>query len=85
MALIEEQAEAHRAVKREGYLRYIDNTGSGRSTSPVPYSFPMDPDNPVLSIETFMASGVTLTPAQTQTLLGRIRVLNSLRFKEQWQ
>jgi len=84
-ALIAEQAEAHRAVKREGYLRYIDNTGSGRSTSPVPYSFPMDPDNPVLSIETFMNSGVILTPAQTQTLLGRIRVLNSLRFKEQWQ
>jgi len=85
MALIEEQKEAHRAVKREGYLRYIDNTGSGRSTSPVPYSFPMDPDNPVLSIETFMKSGVILTPAQTQTLLGRIRVLNSPRFKEQWQ
>ena len=85
MSLIEEQKEAHRAVKREGYLRYIDNTGSGRSTSPVPYSFPMDPDNPVLSIETFMESGVILTPAQTQTLLGRIRVLNSPRFKEQWQ
>jgi len=84
-ALIAEQAEAHRAVKREGYLRYIDNTGGGRSTSPVPYSFPMDPDNPVLSIETFMNSGVILTPAQTQTLLGRIRVLNSPRFKEQWQ
>ena len=83
-ALIAEQKEAHEAVKREGYLRYIDNTSSGRAGSSVPYSFPMDPDNPVLSIETFMESDVILTQPQKETLLGRIKVLKSLRFRAQY-
>ena len=82
--LIAEQKEAHEAVKREGYLRYIDNTSSGRAGSSVPYSFPMDPDNPVLSIETFMESDVILTQPQKDTLLGRIKVLKSLRFRAQY-
>ena len=80
-ALIAEQAEAHRAVKREGYLRYIDNTGDGA----IPIAFPIDPANPVQSINNFLSSGVVLREEQREILLGRIRVLNSPRFKEQWQ
>lgn len=84
-ALIEVQAEAFKAAKREGYLRYLDNTGGAQVGSAVPYSFPIDPDNPVQSIEEFMASGVNLREEQEAILLGRIRVLNSSRFKAQWQ
>jgi len=80
-ALIAEQAEAHRAVKREGYLKYLDNTGDGA----IPIAFPIDPANPVQSINNFLSSGVVLREEQRQLLLGRIRVLNSPRFKEQWQ
>jgi len=80
-ALIAEQAEAHRAVKREGYLKYLDNTGDGA----IPIAFPIDPANPVQSINNFLSSGVVLREEQRQILLGRIRVLNSPRFKEQWQ
>ena len=79
-ALIEAQADAFKAAKREGYLRYLDNTGDGA----VPYSFPIDPDNPVESIRDFMR-GFRLTDAQEGILLGRIRVLKSSRFKAQWQ
>jgi len=81
MALIAEQAEAHKAVKREGYLRYLDKTGDGA----IPIAFPIDPANPVQSINNFLSSGVVLREEQRQILLGRIRVLNSPRFKEQWQ
>jgi len=81
MALIAEQKEAHKAVKREGYLRYIDNTGDGA----IPIAFPIDPANPVQSINNFLSSGVVLREEQREILLGRIRVLNSPRFKEQWQ
>jgi len=84
-ALIEAQAKAFKAAKREGYLRYLDNTGGGQVGSAVPYSFPIDPDNPVQSIQDFMRSGVVLTESQQGILLGRIRVLNSSRFKAQWQ
>ena len=80
-ALIAEQAEAHRAVKREGYLKYLDKTGDGA----IPIAFPIDPANPVQSINNFLSSGVVLREEQRQILLGRIRVLNSPRFKEQWQ
>ena len=80
-ALIAEQAEAHRAVKREGYLRYLDKTGDGA----IPIAFPIDPANPVQSINNFLSSGVALRGEQRDILLGRIRVLNSPRFKEQWQ
>jgi len=84
-ALIQDQTDAFNAAKREGYLRYLDNTGGGQVGSAVPYSFPIDPDNPVQSIQDFMRSGVVLTESQQGILLGRIRVLNSSRFKAQWQ
>ena len=80
-SLIQDQTDAFNAAKREGYLRYLDNTGGGA----VPYSFPIDSDNPVESIREFMRSGVVLTESQQGILLGRIRVLNSSRFKAQWQ
>ena len=84
-SLIQDQTDAFNAAKREGYLRYLDNTGGGQVGSAVPYSFPIDPDNPVQSIEEFMRSGVNLREEQEAILLGRIRVLNSSRFKAQWQ
>ena len=80
-SLIQDQTDAFNAAKREGYLRYLDNTGDGA----VPFSFPIDPDNPVESIREFMRSGAVLTESQQGILLGRIRVLNSSRFKAQWQ
>jgi hypothetical protein len=79
--LIQEQAEAFAATKREGYLKYLDYTGDGA----IPIAFPIDPANPVQSINNFLSSGVVLREEQRQILLGRIRVLNSPRFKEQWQ
>jgi len=84
-SLIQQQTDAFNAAKREGYLRYLDNTGGGQVGSAVPYSFLIDPDNPVQSIQDFMRSGVVLTESQQGILLGRIRVLNSSRFKAQWQ
>ena len=79
-SLIQQQTDAFNAAKREGYLRYLDNTGGGA----VPFSFNIDPDNPVESIRDFMRR-FNLTEAQEGILLGRIRVLNSSRFKAQWQ
>lgn len=80
-SLIQDQTDAFNAATCEGYLRYLDNTGDGA----VPFSFPIDPDNPVESIREFMRSGAVLTESQQGILLGRIRVLNSSRFKAQWQ
>jgi len=59
----------------------LDKTGDGA----IPIAFPIDPANPVQSINNFLSSGVVLREEQRQILLGRIRVLNSPRFKEQWQ
>jgi len=80
MALIEEQAEAHEAVKREGYLKYLSQT----ETVLPGITFTVGETNPIGDINTFLNSGVPIRPNQRQILLNRIKVLKSTRFRAQY-
>jgi len=80
MALIAEQAEAHEAVKREGYLQYLSQT----ETVLPGITFTVGEDNPIGDINIFLNSGVPISPNQRQILLNRIKVLKSLRFRAQY-
>ena len=80
MALIEEQAEAHEAVKREGYLKYLSQT----ETVLPGITFTVGATNPIGDINTFLNSGVPIRPNQRQILLNRIKVLKSTRFRAQY-
>ena len=80
MALIAEQAEAHKAVKREGYLKYLSQT----ETVLPGITFTVGETNPIVDINTFLNSGVPISPNQRQILLNRIKVLKSLRFRAQY-
>ena len=80
MALIAEQAEAHEAVKREGYLQYLSQT----ETVLPGITFTVGATNPIVDINTFLNSGVPISPNQRQILLNRIKVLKSLRFRAQY-
>jgi len=79
-ALIAEQAEAHKAVKREGYLKYLSQT----ETVLPGITFTVGEANPIVDINTFLNSGVPISPNQRQILLNRIKVLKSLRFRAQY-
>ena len=80
MALIAEQAEAHEAVKREGYLKYLSQT----ETVLPGITFTVGATNPIGDINTFLNSGVPIRPNQRQILLNRIKVLKSTRFRAQY-
>jgi len=80
MALIAEQAEAHEAVKREGYLKYLSQT----ETVLPGITFTVGATNPIGDINIFLNSGVPISPNQRQILLNRIKVLKSTRFRAQY-
>jgi len=80
MALIAEQAEAHEAVKREGYLKYLSQT----ETVLPGIRFTVGATNPIGDINAFLNSDVPITPNQRQILLNRIKVLKSTRFRAQY-
>lgn len=81
-ALIKEQAEAFKAAKREGYLRYLNNT---KSASAPGGRVPMDADDPIGSIRKFIRENKgSLDGNEELILLGRIRVLQSARFTGQF-
>ena len=81
-ALIKEQAEAFKAAKREGYLRYINNT---KSASAPGGRVPMSADDPIGSIRKFIRENKgSITESEELILLGRIKVLQSARFAGQF-
>jgi|11_taG_2_1085331.scaffolds.fasta_scaffold00625_5 hypothetical protein len=81
-ALIKEQAEAFKAAKREGYLRYLNNT---KSASAPGGRVPMDADDPIGSIRKFIRENKGSIPESEELiLLGRIKVLQSARFAGQF-
>jgi hypothetical protein len=81
-ALIKEQAEAFKAAKREGYLRYLNNT---KSASAPGGRVPMDADDPIGSIRKFIRENKGSIPENEELiLLGRIKVLQSARFAGQF-
>jgi len=81
-ALIKQQAEAFKAAKREGYLRYLNNT---KSASAPGGRVPMDADDPIGSIRKFIRENKGSIPENDELiLLGRIRVLQSARFTGQF-
>ena len=81
-ALIKEQAEAFKAAKREGYLRYINNT---KSASAPGGRVPMSADDPIGSIRKFIRENKgSITENEELILLGRIKVLQSARFTGQF-
>ena len=81
-ALIKEQAEAFKAAKREGYLRYLNNT---KSSSAPGGTVPMSADDPIGSIRKFIReNNDSLTQNEELILLGRIKVLQSARFAGQF-
>ena len=79
-ALIEEQKEAHEAVKREGYLKYLSQT----ETALPGITFAVGATDPIGDINIFLNSAVPIRPNQRQILLNRIKVLKSLRFRAQY-
>ena len=81
-ALIKEQEEAFKAAKREGYLRYLNNT---KSASGPGGRVPMDADDPIGSIRKFIRENKgSITENEELILLGRIKVLQSARFVGQF-
>ena len=81
-ALIKEQEEAFKAAKREGYLRYINNTKSAAGPGG---RVPMSADDPIGSIRKFIRENKgSITENEELILLGRIKVLQSARFVGQF-
>jgi len=81
-SLIQDQTDAFNAAKREGYLRYLDNT---KSSSGPGGRVPMDADDPIGSIRKFIRENKgSLDGNEELILLGRIRVLQSARFTGQF-
>lgn len=81
-ALIKAQEEAFKAAKREGYLRYINNTIAAAGPGG---RVPMSADDPIGSIRKFIRENKgSITENEELILLGRIKVLQSARFVGQF-